>query len=90
MCKDEPNKLIAAKNGSPLLIGIGENESYLASDASAILDYTRNILYLDDGEIALIDSNKINVADEKFESYNGNVSTHEHTSRDGELEQLHP
>ena len=57
MCKDEPNKLVAAKNGSPLLLGIGNGETFLASDVSAILDYTRNILYLDDGEIALIDSN---------------------------------
>jgi glucosamine--fructose-6-phosphate aminotransferase (isomerizing) len=62
MCKDEPGKLIAAKNGSPLLLGIGEQELFLASDVSAILDYTRNILYLDDGEIAQLekDSYKIN------------------------------
>tara|TARA_Y100001970_G_scaffold22772_1_gene26411 strand:- start:1684 stop:3519 length:1836 start_codon:yes stop_codon:yes gene_type:complete len=57
MCKDEPNKLVAAKNGSPLLLGIGDKETFLASDVSAILDYTRNILYLDDGEIAMIDNN---------------------------------
>ena len=56
MCRDEPGKLVAAKNGSPLLLGIGDKETFLASDVSAILDYTRNILYLDDGEIALIDS----------------------------------
>jgi glucosamine--fructose-6-phosphate aminotransferase (isomerizing) len=61
MCKDEPGKLVAAKNGSPLLIGIGEKENFLASDASAILDETRNIFYLDDGEIAEItrDSYKV-------------------------------
>ena len=52
MCKDEPEKLVAAKNGSPLLIGIGDEEHFLASDASAILDETRNIFYLEDGEIA--------------------------------------
>ena len=57
MCIDEPDKLIAAKKGSPLLIGIGEGETFLSSDVSAILDYTRNILYLDDDEIALIDNN---------------------------------
>ena len=62
MCKDEPGKLIAAKNGSPLLLGIGNDEFFLASDVSAILDSTRNILYLDDGEIVQIekDSYKIN------------------------------
>ena len=52
MCKNEPEKLVAAKNGSPLLIGIGNEEHFLASDASAILDETRNIFYLEDGEIA--------------------------------------
>ena len=57
MCKDEPGKLVAAKKGSPLLLGIGKDETFLASDVSAILDYTRNILYFDDGEIALIDRN---------------------------------
>ncbi len=55
MCKDEPGKLVAAKNGSPLLLGIGEDELFLASDVSAILDYTRNILYLDDGEIVQLE-----------------------------------
>ena len=56
MCEDEPEKLIAAKNGSPLLIGIGNDETFIASDVSAILDYTRNVLYLDDGEIAQLES----------------------------------
>ncbi len=56
MCEDNPEQLIAAKKGSPLLIGIGKNETYLASDVSAILEYSRNVLYLDDGEIAQISS----------------------------------
>ena len=51
ICHDEPDKIIAARNGSPLIIGIGENENYIASDTSAILDFTRNILFLDDEEI---------------------------------------
>ena len=61
MCKDEPQKLVAAKNGSPLLIGIGKDENFLASDASAILDETRNIFYLDDGEIAEVTKNTYKV-----------------------------
>ena len=56
MCSDEPEKLVAAKNGSPLLLGIGSDEIFLASDVSAVLDYTRNILYLDDDEIVQIDN----------------------------------
>jgi len=61
MCKNEPEKLVAAKNGSPLLIGIGKDENFLASDASAILDETRNIFYLDDGEIAEVSKNTYKV-----------------------------
>jgi len=51
MCHDEPDKIIAARNGSPLVVGLGEEENYVASDTSAIIDYTRNILFLEDGEI---------------------------------------
>ena len=52
--KDEPGKIIAARNGSPLVIGLGEAENFVGSDVSAIMEYTRNILYLDDNEIAEI------------------------------------
>ncbi|MEJ2634478.1 MAG: glutamine--fructose-6-phosphate transaminase (isomerizing) [Calditrichia bacterium] len=50
----EPDKLFCARNGSPLVIGIGEGEYFLGSDAAAIIAYTRNVLYLEDGEIAVI------------------------------------
>ena len=54
MSKDEPNQLIAARNGSPLVIGLGKGEHFIGSDVSAIMEHTRNILYLDDGEVAEI------------------------------------
>ena len=54
ICLDEPDTIIAAKLGSPLVIGIGDNEYFLASDASPIIDHTRNVIYLDDGEMASI------------------------------------
>ncbi|MBI65812.1 MAG: glutamine--fructose-6-phosphate transaminase (isomerizing) [Candidatus Marinimicrobia bacterium] len=54
MCHDEPDKIIAARLGSPLIIGIGDNEYFVASDSSPIIDYTRNIIILDDGEMAVI------------------------------------
>ena len=52
--EDNPNELIAARKSSPLVIGIGEGEYFLASDATPIVEYTKNVVYLDDDEIALI------------------------------------
>lgn len=50
----EPDKIVAARMGSPLLIGIGEGENFVASDASAVIDHTRQVVYLEDGEVAEI------------------------------------
>ena len=49
------NKIIAAKKGSPLILGIGNNEMFLASDASAILEHTKKVVYFNDGEMVVID-----------------------------------
>ena len=54
MCEDEPDTMIAARFGSPLLLGIGDNEYFVASDSSPIIEYTRNIIFLDEGELAVI------------------------------------
>jgi glucosamine--fructose-6-phosphate aminotransferase (isomerizing) len=51
---EEPDKLIVAKKGSPLVIGVGEKEFFIASDASPIVEYTRNVVYLGEGEIAVL------------------------------------
>ena len=59
MCKDEPNKLIAARKSSPLVLGIGkENDFYVASDATPIVEYTKQVVYLNDGEIAILNQEK--------------------------------
>jgi len=54
ICEDEPAKLIAARNESPLVIGLGEDEWFAASDIPAFLSYTRNVIFLDDGEMAVL------------------------------------
>src|SRR4030042_3875734 len=54
MCVDEPDKLIAARKGSPLVIGVGNDEYFLASDATPIVEYTKSIIYLNDDDVAII------------------------------------
>ncbi len=56
--KHEPDMLIAARKGSPLVVGIGEGDFYLASDATPIVEYTKHVVYLEDEEIAIIRRNQ--------------------------------
>ncbi|GAB3641739.1 glutamine--fructose-6-phosphate transaminase (isomerizing) [Spirosoma arcticum] len=57
----EPTQLIAARKGSPLVIGVGENEFFLASDATPIVEYTKDVIYLNDLEIAVIKNGELTV-----------------------------
>ncbi len=57
--QDHPGKLVAARKGSPLVIGIGEHEHFLASDASPIVEYTKDVVYINDHEIAIITAEKL-------------------------------
>lgn len=59
--KEEPDTLIAARKGSPLVIGVGEDEYFLASDATPIIEYTNKVVYLDDYEIAVIRDNRLQI-----------------------------
>ncbi|MGY3055067.1 glucosamine--fructose-6-phosphate aminotransferase (isomerizing) [Pedobacter sp. UYEF25] len=54
MDKNNPNQLITARKGSPLVIGVGKGEYFIASDATPIIEYTKNVIYLNDNEIALV------------------------------------
>ena len=56
--KNEPDVLIAARKGSPLVIGIGKDDFYVASDATPIIEYTRNVVYLEEEEVAVIKKGK--------------------------------
>lgn len=54
MSSEEPDQLIAARKGSPMVIGVGKGEYFIASDATPIVEYTKNVIYLNDNEIAII------------------------------------
>ncbi len=63
MSADEAAKIVVARHGSPVLLGIGEDEFFVASDASAVLAHTRSVVYLDDGDIAVLTADRYHVMD---------------------------
>ncbi len=66
ICVDEPDQLIAARKGSPLVVGVGEGEYFLASDATPIIEHTKKVIYLNDNDIVVLTKNslKLNSLDE--------------------------
>ncbi|MDR2594613.1 MAG: glutamine--fructose-6-phosphate transaminase (isomerizing) [Fibromonadaceae bacterium] len=61
ICEDEPDVLVGARRGSPLILGVGENESFLASDVSAIVGHTKKIVYLEDNDVITIGKNHFEI-----------------------------
>ena len=74
VCTDEPEKLYAAREASPLILGVGIGENYFASDVTALVPYTRNVIYLDDGEFAEITPDSITVFDPAGRPVNKKIS----------------
>ncbi|MBT4120571.1 MAG: glutamine--fructose-6-phosphate transaminase (isomerizing) [Candidatus Magasanikbacteria bacterium] len=68
MHSDEPDKLVAARLGSPLVVGIDEDEFYIASDATPMLAYTKKVIFLEDGEVVEISNGKMETFNLKDES----------------------
>ena len=63
MHKNEPDKIIAVRKNAPLIIGLGENENYIASDIPAIIGKVKRIIHLNDGELAIVKQNNVEVKD---------------------------
>ena len=73
VCSDFPDKMIAARKDSPLVIGIGESENFIASDMPAIMNYTREAYLLDDLELAIITQENITIYDKDKNIVNKNI-----------------
>ena len=61
VCTEEPGRIVAARRGSPLVIGLGEGENFVASDVAALIAHTRQVVYLTDGEIASVTPDKVDL-----------------------------
>ena len=73
ICKDEPNKLVAVRKDSPLIVGVGEGESFIASDIPAVLNHTRDVYLLEDNEFVLLEEGKITIYNAKKEVVNKEI-----------------
>jgi glutamine---fructose-6-phosphate transaminase (isomerizing) len=63
LCERYPDEIVAAKNASPLVVGLGDGESFLASDAPAILEYTRKMIFLEEGDVVSLGRNAVEFTD---------------------------
>ena len=67
ICADYPNALIAARKDSPLIIGCGEGENFIASDVTAIIAHTRDVIYMEDGEIAVLTAEGVSLFNDEMD-----------------------
>ena len=84
ICIDEPNKIVATKRNSPLVVGIGDKENFIASDFSAILKYTNSISILENGEFAVIEENSVRFFDNNLSPRGNDIKIIETQDEDSE------
>ena len=87
--KNNPDKIVVARNGSPLLIGFGDNENYIASDAQAVIKYTNKFVYLEDGDLATVTADEVKIYDKdknniRRETKKSNLSSESNSKGDFE------
>src|SRR5581483_7530076 len=82
ICADEPDKIVGARRGSPLIIGIGKGENFLASDANAIVAHTKRVVYLNDYDVATITAGRFDVSNLGTETANIQASKLEFSQED--------
>jgi len=74
ICSEHPNVLVGARRGSPLLVGVGQGENFLASDASAVVAHTRQVVYLNDYDVVTVTPEQFNVTSLGFETAKVQIS----------------
>ena len=75
LCEDEPDKIFAIRKGSPLIVGIGENEHFISSDVSAIVIHTKRVFYLQDDELCILQKDHFDITNGLREKIEPEVST---------------
>jgi glutamine---fructose-6-phosphate transaminase (isomerizing) len=84
VCADHPGLIVGARRGSPLIIGLGENENFLASDANAIVAHTRQVVYLNDYDVASVTSDRFDVQNLGTDTAKVQISHLEFEAQDAE------
>jgi glutamine---fructose-6-phosphate transaminase (isomerizing) len=82
ICADEPDKIVGARRGSPLIIGIGKDENFVASDANAIVAHTKKVVYLNDYDVATITTERFDVQNLGADTANVQISNLEFSQED--------
>ena len=84
LCKEEPDVMVAACHGSPLVLGLSDGAYFLASDASPIIEHTRNVIYIDEGEMVILNSDGYTIK----QIYKNKVLSKAVTTLDMSLEEI--